>query len=400
MKINPAQRIAGVSEYYFSRKLREIAQLNQSGQTVINLGIGSPDLPPPPAAIATLREASEELSNHAYQSYRGIPELRKTFALWYNRYFDVTLDPEHEILPLIGSKEGIMHLSMSYLDPGDRVLIPNPGYPAYRSAATLTGAKPEPYALSAENNWLPDLDQLAKQNPEDIKLMWVNYPHMPTGTNASKAVFKSLVDFARTYNILLCNDNPYSFILNDHPLSLLSVEGSEEVCVELNSLSKSHNMAGWRIGMMAAHRTHIDNVLKFKSNMDSGMFRPLQLAAVEALEQEDSWYEDLNTTYRERREKAYELLDLLGCAYSRDQSGMFVWAKLPDGFTDGYELSDWVLERARVFLTPGGIFGDQGNTYIRISLCKKKTEIEEALERIYTITDPKSRERVRTNRVS
>lgn len=397
MKIKPAKRIAVVKEYYFSRKLREIAKMNEEQPNVINLGIGSPDLAPPQAAIEQLGKESRNPNNHAYQSYKGIPELRKAFSEWYAKYFQVDLDPNTEVLPLIGSKEGIMHISMSYLDPQDRVWLPNPGYPAYNTAATLAGASPETYALRAENNWLPDLEAMAKQQPEEVKLMWVNYPHMPTGSKADADFFKALIDFASTYNILLVNDNPYSFILNDNPLSLLSVEGSKAVAMELNSLSKSHNMAGWRIGMLAGAEEQINNVMKFKSNMDSGMFRPLQLAAVEALRMDEEWGGSLNTIYKKRRNKVYRLLDLLGCTYSKDQNGMFVWAALPGGFEDGYELSDWVLQQARVFLTPGGIFGDQGKQYIRVSLCKKIEEIEAAIDRIEKITGTHEKENVKYN---
>ncbi|MEM1319587.1 MAG: aminotransferase class I/II-fold pyridoxal phosphate-dependent enzyme [Bacteroidota bacterium] len=382
MKIKSAQRINQVREYYFSRKLQEIAQMNQQGTKVINLGIGSPDLKPPTDAVRKLQYESYHPGNHAYQSYRGIPELRSAFAKWYQRFFRVPLNPDSEVLPLIGSKEGIMHLSMTYLDDGDRVLIPNPGYPAYRTAALLAGARPEAYLLSARNGWRPNLDALAAQAPEEIKLMWVNYPHMPTGTNVDPGFFRELIGFARTYNILICNDNPYSFILNNKPLSLLAAEGLDDHVLELNSLSKSHNMAGWRIGMLAGHQQHINNVLKFKSNMDSGMYRPLQLAAVEALDSSVNWYRQLNDTYRQRRKKVYELLDTLGCRYEKGQTGLFVWAAIPETHSDGFALSDEVLHRARVFLTPGGIFGSQGDAYIRVSLCCKSEIIEEALGRI------------------
>ncbi len=385
MKVKTASRISLVKEYFFSRKLKEIAALRAEGKDIINLGIGSPDLPPSEKVVERLHHESSKDNQHAYQSYVGHPELRKAFARWYQKYFKVALNPDSEILPLIGSKEGIMHISMTYLESGDEVLIPNPGYPAYSATANLTGATPQAYLLSEKNNWLPDLDALAKKDLSKTKLMWINYPHMPTGALANKSFFKELIDFARSNSILICNDNPYSFILNDEQLSILSVEGAKEVAIELNSLSKSHNMAGWRIGMMAAHEDRLKEVIKFKSNMDSGMFLPAQLAAVEALDSPKEWYDSLNMQYRKRREKAFELLDLLNCSFQKNQTGMFVWAKIPSSYKDGYELSDEILYKGNVFITPGGIFGTQGDGYVRVSLCSKVEQLEESMKRIKSI---------------
>ncbi len=380
--ILPAQRLGNVEEYYFSTKLKEIARLRGVGKDILNLGIGSPDLAPTDTTIETLVNAARESNTHAYQSYVGIPELRQAFARWYQEHFDVTLNPDQEILPLLGSKEGIMHISMSYLEPGDEVLTPNPGYPAYRSTAYLTGATLRDYDLLEARNWQPDLDQLAGQDLSKVKIMWVNYPNMPTGARADMGFFKDLIAFAKTHRILVVNDNPYAFILNDQPMSLLSVEGAKEVALELNSLSKSHNMAGWRVGMVAGAATYLDTILRFKSNMDSGMFKPVQLAAVQALQNPVSWYQDLNRRYTERREVVYRILDVLECVYDRDQVGMFVWARIPAQASSGFALSDKVLYSANVFLTPGGIFGTQGENYIRISLCAETAVFEEAARRI------------------
>lgn len=380
--ISTATRLGEVKEYYFSIKLKEIASMNLAGKKVINLGIGSPDLPPPKAVIDTLNKESQLPNVHGYQSYVGIPELRQAFAEWYATYFDVTLDANTEILPLIGSKEGIMHISMTYLETGDEVLIPNPGYPTYSAVANLTGAAIRYYQLTEKNNWLPDLDSLAKEDLRKVKIMWVNYPHMPTGTQANKAFFRDLIDFAKAHKILICNDNPYSFILNDNPLSILSVEGAKEVALELNSLSKAHNMAGWRVGMLGGGSHYLQNIIRFKSNMDSGMFRPMQLAAVKALSLDQSWYQQLNTIYKKRQQKAFELMDLLECKYDIQQKGLFVWAKIPSKYHNAYELSDKVLHDSHVFITPGSIFGSQGDKYIRASLCSKVEAFEEAVERI------------------
>jgi aspartate/methionine/tyrosine aminotransferase len=379
-----AKRLNSIREYYFSMKLREIEQLNQGEVKVINLGIGSPDLPPHPAVVSALHEAALRPDTHAYQSYKGAEALRKAIAGWYERSYGVRLNPATEILPLIGSKEGIMHLSMTFLDPGDEVLVPNPGYPTYRSATELAGGTCVSYELKQETGWRPDLDRLAQGDLSRVKLMWVNYPHMPTGATADEGLLRELVAFGRAHGILLCHDNPYSFILNDDPRSLLAVEGAMETAVELNSLSKSHNMAGWRVGMLAGKEAFIREVLRFKSNMDSGMFLPLQLAAATALGLDDAWYRELNGVYGRRRRKVYELLDRLGCRYEKDRPGMFVWARIPEGYADGFALSDEVLYKARVFITPGGIFGTGGNGYVRVSLCRSEGVFEEALDRLAT----------------
>lgn len=380
--IQPASRLGEVKEYYFSIKLQEIAEMRAQGKEVLNLGIGSPDLPPPSDVIEELNKQARQLDNHAYQNYRGIPELRQGFADWYRNWFGVTLDPDTEILPLIGSKEGIMHISMTYLEAGDEVLVPNPGYPAYRAVANLTGATIREYQLEPELGWYPDLEKLEQSDLSKVKIMWVNYPNMPTGTPAKRSFFEDLVAFAKKHQILICNDNPYAFILNEKPLSLLDIPGAMDVVLELNSLSKAHNMAGWRVGMIAGHPKYLSTILRFKSNMDSGMFKPVQLAAVKALHSPPSWYQELNKVYRERRNKVYQLLDILGCSYDSEQVGMFVWAKVPDQYKDAYELADAVLYKAHVFLTPGGIFGSAGDQYIRISLCGDGSLFDEAIRRV------------------
>jgi aspartate/methionine/tyrosine aminotransferase len=386
--IATAERLNGIGEYYFSTKLREIDEMNKSGVPVINLGIGSPDLAPHPDVIKVLQEESAKPNVHAYQSYKGSPVFRQAVANWYKQFYNVDLNPDAEILPLIGSKEGIMHICMTYLDAGDKVLIPDPGYPTYRSAVKLAGGDPVQYLLTEKNNWFPDLgaventvDNIRKQGGV-VKLMFVNYPHMPTGQLPDQSKMEALVQFAKTQDILLVHDNPYSFILNDSPASLLSVPGALDVVLELNSLSKSHNMAGWRLGVLCAKKERIDEVLRFKSNMDSGMFLPVQLAAAKALSLGKDWYENLNIIYRRRREIVYRILDLIGCKYDKSQAGMFVWAPIPDRYKDGYELSDRILYNARVFITPGGIFGEAGNRYIRVSLCTKEEKLEEALNKI------------------
>ncbi|WP_295204506.1 aminotransferase class I/II-fold pyridoxal phosphate-dependent enzyme [Sediminibacterium sp.] len=384
MQIKTAARLEGIGEYYFSQKLREIDALNKQGKDIINLGIGSPDLPPHPDVIRVLQETAAQPNVHAYQSYKGSPVLRKAVSNWYKQWYSVELDPETEILPLIGSKEGIMHICMTYLDEGDQALIPNPGYPTYSSAVKLAGGTPVSYTLSADNNWQPDLEALAKTDLSKVKLMWVNYPHMPTGQLPSTSFFAALIAFAKAHNILICHDNPYSFILNEKPVSLLSVAGAKEVVLELNSLSKSSNMAGWRVGMLSASKERIDEVLRFKSNMDSGMFLPVQLAAAKALELGKEWYDSVNSVYARRREKVFELLQLLNCNFSKDQVGMFVWAKIPGNYADGFALSDEILYGASVFITPGGIFGDAGKEYIRVSLCGSVEKFEEAIRRIKT----------------
>ena len=377
-----SHRLEGIGEYYFSSKLREIDELNKAGKDIINLGIGSPDLPPHPIVIKTLQEEASKDNVHAYQSYKGSPILREAIAEWYKKYYAVTIAPASEILPLLGSKEGIMHICMTYLNEGDQVLIPNPGYPTYTSAVKLAGGTPLYYELTAENNWAPDFENLEKSDLSKVKLMWVNYPHMPTGQLPSKLLFEKLVAFAKKHQILICHDNPYSFILNETPMSLLSIEGAKEVVIELNSLSKSQNMAGWRVGMLIAAEERINEILRFKSNMDSGMFLPVQLAAAKALGLDKSWYDSVNKIYQARREKVFELLDVLKCNYSKEQVGLFVWANVPSEYKDGYALSDKVLYDANVFITPGGIFGSAGNEYIRVSLCGSVEKFSEAIKRI------------------
>lgn len=379
--IPPSDRLGQTKEYYFSRKLREIAELKSRGHEIINLGIGSPDLPPPAAAVEQMIQTVERDDSHAYQSYSGRPELRQAMTEWYDRYFGVSLDPAHEVLPLIGSKEGIMHISMAFLNPGDEVLVPNPGYPTYRSATELAGGKVRSYQLSDTNDWLPNLDALAETDLSRVKIMWVNYPHMPTGAQASLQWFMKLVDWAREQRILLVNDNPYGFILTEQPLSLLSVPGANDVALELNSLSKSHNMAGWRVGMLLGRADYLQTVLRFKSNMDSGTFLGIQLAAVEALRQGPIWYERLNTKYIQRRLVAQQIVETIGCTYRADQAGLFVWSRCPSEY-DGYTLSDRLLNEHDLFITPGGIFGSAGRDYLRISLCSSLEVLETALDRL------------------
>jgi len=380
MKI--ADRLQHTEEYYFSKKLSQIAELNKNGIQVLNLGIGSPDLQPPAIVIDTLIEESKNPHNHAYQKYNGIPALRNAISTWYDREYSVSLNPETEILPLMGSKEGIMHICMTYLQPGDEALVPNPGYPSYLSAVRLSGATPISYELKEEENWLPDLAALSKSDLSRVKLMWINYPHMPSGAKANRELFQELIAFAKENQILLCHDNPYSFILNDEQISILSIPGSKDVAIELNSFSKTFNMAGWRIGMLLGAAERISEVLRFKSNMDSGMFYPLQMAASKALSLNKDWYTELNQVYRKRREKVYELLDLLNCTYDKNQVGMFMWAKIADKHQDSYALADEILDKSRVFITPGGIFGSQGIKHIRISLCAPESVFTEAIKRI------------------
>ncbi|MEM9525127.1 MAG: aminotransferase class I/II-fold pyridoxal phosphate-dependent enzyme [Bacteroidota bacterium] len=379
--IPTANRLGEVKEYYFSTKLREIAQRRKAGHDIINLGIGSPDLPPAPEVIQALTKAAAVPSNHGYQPYKGRPALRAAFAGWYDRFFEVELDPETELLPLIGSKEGIMHISMAFLNPGDEVLVPNPGYPTYRSATELAGGTIRDYRLNDSSNWLPDLPTLEAEGLDKVKIMWVNYPHMPTGTAAPRSFFTELVAFARRNKILLVNDNPYAFILTDSVQSLLSVPGAKEVAIELSSLSKAQNMAGWRVGAVAGTKEYLASIVRFKSNMDSGMFAPVQEAATVALGLGQDWYAALNAKYRERREIAFKIMDVLGASYRRDQVGLFVWAKCPTG-QDGYQISDHALYEKDVFLTPGGIFGDEGTNYLRISLCSPPVQLTEALQRL------------------
>lgn len=391
MEIKTSKRLEGIGEYYFSQKLREIDTLNKEGKNIINLGIGSPDLPPHPDVIRILQEEAAKPSTHAYQSYKGSPVLRNAVSDWYKKWYKVELNPDTEILPLIGSKEGIMHICMTYLDKGDEVLVPNPGYPTYRSAVKLAGGKCVEYKLKEKNNYEPELDRLDEKKLKKVKLLFVNYPQMPTGQLPSEDLFKRIVAFGKKHNILVVHDNPYSFILNEHPASLLSVEGAKDCVIELNSLSKSHNMAGWRVGMLCGAKERIEEVLRFKSNMDSGMFLPLQLAAAKALSLGKEWQEEVNATYRERREKVFELLRLLQCKFSIEQAGMFVWAASPNPSAGGALehplgksglLSDEILYKSGVFITPGGIFGSAGNNFIRVSLCAPVEKFTEAIDRI------------------
>lgn len=386
--IRPAKRTESVQEYYFSRKLKEIAQMNASRaevgeDLVINLGIGSPDGMPPMDAVEALCGSAVEAGNHAYQSYVGLPELRKAFADWYARWYGVALDPAKQIQPLVGSKEAILLISLTYLDKGDKVLVPDPGYPTYSSASKLVEAEIIPYDLKEENGWWPDFDALEEMDLSGVKIMWTNYPNMPTGAPASEELYARLVKFGKDHDILICNDNPYSFILNDRPLSILAQPGAMDCCLELNSLSKAHNMAGWRIGMVAAQAEVISQILKVKSQMDSGMFKPLQLAAVQALKQGPEWFRELNEEYRRRRVLAGEIFDLIGAAYQKDSTGMFLWGKVSEG--TGEQVSDRLLYEAGVFITPGFIFGKNGSQYIRISLCAKPEVLAAAKHKIEKI---------------
>ena len=376
-----AKRLEHVEEYYFSKKLREVNFLKASGKPIINLGIGSPDLMPPQKVISALVEGLSGEQAHKYQSYQGLPELREAIVAFYRDRFDVYLSPSTEVLPLMGSKEGIMHISMAFLNEGDEVLIPNPGYPTYTSVTKLIGAKPVYYDLKEDNNWLPDIEALENQDLSNVKLMWVNYPHMPTGAKANEAFFIRLVAFAKRHNILIVNDNPYSFILNNEPKSLLGVSGAKDVCLELNSLSKTFNMAGWRVGMVLGKSEFINAILKVKSNMDSGMFYGVQKGAVEALKCTKLWYVSLNNVYEQRREIVWKIANALNCTYDKNSSGMFVWAKLP-AFVKAEEFIDVLLKDKSIFVAPGTIFGSNGEGYIRFSLCATTDDLEEALARI------------------
>ena len=380
--IAPARRLDSVKEYYFSKKLKEIAQLNANGADIISLGIGGPDRPPHRDVIDTLCSEAAVPSNHSYQPYVGIPQLRQAFAAWYLRFYGVSLDANTEIQPLIGSKEGILHTTLAFVNPGDGVLVPNPGYPTYSSVSRLAEAEIFTYDLLESNNWQPDFDQLEAMPLDKIKLMWVNYPNMPTGAAASMELFQRLVDFGKRHGIVIVNDNPYSFILHEKPLSILSVPGAKDIAIEMNSMSKSHNMAGWRIGMLASNPQFIQWILKVKSNIDSGQFKPMMLAAVKALEAPDSWYEDVNATYSRRRKIAEKIMATLGCSFDPRQGGLFLWGKIADDMESAEAVSDMLLYNARVFITPGFIFGSNGNRYIRISLCATEEKMNEALERI------------------
>ena len=383
--IKPAERLSLVSEYYFSRKLKEVAQMNAEGKDVISLAIGSPDMPPSEKTISKLCEVAQRPDSHGYQITMGIPELRKAMADFYKRWYDVDLDPSKEILPLIGSKEGILHVTLAFVNPGEEVLVPNPGYPTYTSLSKILGAKVVNYDLMEENGWQPDFNQLEKMDLSRVRLMWTNYPNMPTGGNARMETYRKLVDFARRHNIVVVNDNPYSFILNKQPMSLLQVEGAKDCCIEFNSMSKSHNMPGWRVGMCIANPTFISWILRIKSNIDSGTFRGIQLAAAEALTNDDEWHHEANIeTYARRRQYAEQIMDILGCTYDKNQVGMFLWGKIPEKYADSEELTELVLHKARVFITPGFIFGSKGQRYIRISLCANESVFAAALQRVRT----------------
>lgn len=380
--IIPADRVGSVQEYYFSKKLKEVAEMNAAGKNVISLGVGSPDLPPSDQTIQTLCQHAQNANEHGYQPYVGIPELRKGFADWYKTWYGVELDPKTEIQPLIGSKEGILHISLAFLNPGDGVLVPNPGYPTYSSVSKLVQANLISYELKEELGWQPDFEELEKQDLSGVKLMWVNYPNMPTGANASMQLFERLVAFGKKHGIIICNDNPYSFILNETPLSILSVPGAKDICIEMNSMSKAHNMPGWRMAMLASNAQFVQWILKVKSNIDSGQFKPMQYAAVEALKAPKEWYDTMNRTYRSRRDLAGQIMHTLGCTYDENQVGMFLWGKIPADTEGSEALANKVLYEANVFITPGFIFGSCGERYVRISLCCKNEALQEALERI------------------
>ncbi len=381
-QVKPANRLNSVSEYYFSQKLREIAEMNAQGKNVLNLGIGNPDLPPSVETIEMLCKEAQKPDVHGYQSYVGIPELRQGFAEWYRKWYKVELNPATEIQPLIGSKEGILHITLAFVNPGDGVLVPNPGYPTYQSVSRLAEADVISYDLDEKNNWQPDFEALEKTDLSHVKLMWVNYPNMPTGANATTELFEKLVHFGKKHNILIVNDNPYSFILNERKLSILSIDGAKDISMEMNSMSKSHNMAGWRMAMLAGNEQFVKWVLAVKSNVDSGMFRPMMIAAVQSLRNSEEWHNEMNYVYDRRRELAYKIMDLLECKYDKNQVGMFIWAKIPDTWKNAGELADKILYETNVFITPGFIFGSNGNRYIRISLCSPESMLKEVLERL------------------
>ena len=383
INIKPAERLSLVQEYYFSRKLKEVAQMNAEGKDIISLAIGSPDMPPSQKTIDRLCEVAQQPSAHGYQPTMGTPELRQAMARFYKRFYGVTLDPATEIQPLIGSKEGILHTTLAFVNPGDEVLVPNPGYPTYTSLSKILGAKVVNYDLCEDQQWQPDFEQLETMDLSRVKLMWTNYPNMPTGGPALMKTYERLVDFARRHNIVVVNDNPYSFIINKHPISLLQVPGAKDCCIEFNSMSKSHNMPGWRVGLCASNAQFISWILKVKSNIDSGTFRGIQLAAAEAYDNSDEWHREANiNTYRRRRVIAEEIMRVLGCQYDPEQVGMFLWGKIPEHYADAEQLTERVLHEARVFITPGFIFGTNGKRYIRISLCAKDEKMKEALERV------------------
>ena len=380
--IAAAKRLGGVTEYYFSAKLKEVRQMMAEGKNVINMGIGSPDLPPSLAVMEAMSNAMPDALAHQYQSYQGLPELREAMAGFYREHFGVCLDPANEILPLMGSKEGIVHISLAFLNEGDKVLVPNPGYPTYAAAVKLEGACVINYELSETNDWEPDFDVLEQMDLSGVKMIWTGYPHMPTGAKGSRQMFEKLVAFAKKHSLLIVNDNPYSFVLNEDQLSVFQVEGAKEVALELNSLSKTFNMAGWRVGMVLGNKDLVATVLKVKSNMDSGMFYGIQKGAIAALRSGEEWFEQLNSTYSKRRQLVFELADALGCTYSTDVSGLFVWAKLPEGSVSAEAYVDKILQESHIFITPGTVFGSAGEGYIRFSLCVPETQITEALHRL------------------
>jgi aspartate/methionine/tyrosine aminotransferase len=379
--IQIADRLQTIEEYYFSKKLREVRGMAAAGKPIINIGIGSPDLLPSEAVISSFQDSVRHAGAHQYQSYQGLPELRETIAQFYKEKFNVDADPSNEILPLMGSKEGIMHISMAFLNEGDEVLIPNPGYPTYTSVSKLVGAVPRQYDLLAENGWFPDLESLMNEDLTGVKLMWVSYPHMPTGATANSQQFETLVAFAKEHNILLVNDNPYSFVLSKNPLSILSVKGAKDTALELNSLSKTFNMAGWRVGMLLGNERNVNAILKVKSNMDSGMFYGIQKGAIEALKSGKEWFDQLDTIYEARRKLMFQLADKLRCTYDPNAVGMFVWAKLPNGSPNSEDFIDRILHDKNIFIAPGTIFGSNGEGYIRFSLCITKSKIKEAIDR-------------------
>ena len=382
MNIQPSQRVQQIKEYYFSTKLKEIAALKAQGIDIISLGIGGPDLPPPAAVIETMTEAIHNPSNHGYQPHVGVPELRESFARWYKRWYGVELDPRSEIQPLIGSKEGVTHISLAFVNPGDKVLIPDPGYPTYSSISRMAGAEVITYDLTEENGWQPDFEAIERLDLTDVKLMWLNYPHMPTGARARRETFEKAIDFGRRHGIVIVHDNPYSFILNREPMSIMSVPGAKDIAIELNSLSKSHNMPGWRVGVAVSNPTFLSWILRIKSNIDSGQFKPLMLAAARALDEGPEWHDALNEAYASRRAIAEEIMTELGCTFDPTQSGLFLWGRISDPDVTSEQLADRILDEARVFITPGFIFGRNGNRYIRISLCAPEDKLTEALSRI------------------
>ena len=385
LNIKPANRVAKVEDYYFSKKLKEVAMMNAQGMNVINLGVGSPDLAPSKETLDELHSESLKNDANGYQPYVGIPEFRKAYSKWYKKWYGVDLNPDNEIQPLIGSKEGILHITMAFVNPGDKVLVPNPGYPTYSSVSKLAEAELICYDLTEENDWMPDFESIEKNDLSGVKLMWVNYPNMPTGKNSSEELFEKLIAFGKKHNIVIVNDNPYSFILNDKPLSILSLPGAKDICIELNSMSKSHNMPGWRIGVACANKEFITWILRVKSNIDSGMYKPLQKAAVKALENSEEWHKANNDVYRKRRDNAEKIMNLIGCTFDKEQTGLFLWGKINDKYKDVEELTENILHNAKVFITPGKIFGSNGDRYVRISLCAPEEKLDEAYNRISKI---------------